>query len=473
MNARQLSDALNLLDDNLLNETRNALKRRPLRARRFALLAAAACLCLAVLAAAPVLSGRLPAAPPGSGDDAALPSVSAPAPASGSSAAPPAESLPPSASGPSAGVSAREDLDPAYIASVLNAAVAPHGAADPSLPTIPAGAGRSAGGMGFEGYLAYDISELENGGPWRLGDVVDTLPVYRNPLTYDEFHIAQGVDFDKMRALLLEAAAGLGLDPAQLEINDNAPSEAEQAAMREKFESVGEEVPEGYFDPTSLTAKADGVELEIDADLVLTVCFEPTRPLPEGCALSPGASRAAVEAAGKAVLAQYGALIGYEAPTVALDAGDRNIYGEQTYDLHIYDASDDAARRLENYWLDYWNFYADDSGGLWLARRWLSDRSEKLGDYPIIAPAEAWRLLQNGNYLTTVPEGVPEGAAPARVDLVYRHESSAQVFMPYYRFLIELPDMARDGLKNYGAYYVPAVQSEYLDGLPVWDGSFN
>ena len=30
-----------------------------------------------------------------------------------------------------------------------------------------------------------------------------------------------------------------------------------------------------------------------------------------------------------------------------------------------------------------------------------------------------------------------------------------------------------DGMKTYGAYYVPAVESQYLQSLPVWDGSFN
>lgn len=46
--------------------------------------------------------------------------------------------------------------------------------------------------------------------------------------------------------------------------------------------------------------------------------------------------------------------------------------------------------------------------------------------------------------------------------------------MPYYRFLVELPQEAREnGLKSYGAYYVLAVEEEYLTGLPVWDGSFN
>lgn len=475
MKPQELSDALQFLDDPILAETAGALKKRPLRARPFALAAAAACIGMAALFFASLPKEPLPASLPGAHGtggahgNSALPGESAPSPVSGAEG----PHSPAPAPGADGGAPARADLQPEYIESVLNGAVPAHGEADPSLPILALDPKSFAGGMGFEGYMAYDISELENGGPWRLGDAIGTLPVYRNPLTYDDAHIARGVNFDKMRALLLDAAAGLGLDEAQLAVYDDSPDESTRDAIQKKFAEVGEEVPEGYFDPTSLMAGADGVQLEIDAGLTLTVRFEPTRPLPEGCALSHGSARAEVAAAGAAVLEQYGALIGYEAPEAALDAGDRSYDGVQGYELHIYDASGDAARRLENYWLDYWNFYADDSGGLWLARHWLSDRSEKLGDYPIVTPAEAWQLLQNGNYLTSVPEPAPEGALPARVDLLYRSESSAQVFMPYYRFLMELPDMERDGLKNYGAYYVPAVQSDYLDGLPVWDGSFN
>ena len=49
--------------------------------------------------------------------------------------------------------------------------------------------------------------------------------------------------------------------------------------------------------------------------------------------------------------------------------------------------------------------------------------------------------------------------------------------MPYYRFSIRLRDREDErselGLKNYGAFYVPAVESEYLTEMPVWDGTFN
>ena len=88
-----------------------------------------------------------------------------------------------------------------------------------------------------------------------------------------------------------------------------------------------------------------------------------------------------------------------------------------------------------------------------------------MGDYPIISVKEAQALLCAGNYITTVPEEFPGEEHIARVELIYRDS---------YRFYVEVPDMARDnGLKTYGAYYVPAVSGEFLSELPVWEGQFN
>ena len=58
--------------------------------------------------------------------------------------------------------------------------------------------------------------------------------------------------------------------------------------------------------------------------------------------------------------------------------------------------------------------------------------------------------------------------------MLYRTEPSCAYYLPYYRFLAELPEMgARDGLKHYGAYYVPAVESRYIANMPTYDGNFN
>ena len=61
-----------------------------------------------------------------------------------------------------------------------------------------------------------------------------------------------------------------------------------------------------------------------------------------------------------------------------------------------------------------------------------------------------------------------------KAELIYRTGEYEEYYMPYYRFYVELPEEEREnGLKTYGAYYVPAVESSYIYNMPVWDGSFN
>ena len=101
------------------------------------------------------------------------------------------------------------------------------------------------------------------------------------------------------------------------------------------------------------------------------------------------------------------------------------------------------------------------------------DLSQKMGDYPIINTEKAKELLLKGNYITTVPYELPGEKFIAKTELVYRTGAREAYFMPYYCFYVEIPEEERDGLKTYGAYYVPAVEEEYLTNMPLWDGSFN
>ena len=94
----------------------------------------------------------------------------------------------------------------------------------------------SSDGMGFEGFWAYDISELTNNNPWNEERQPSTLPVFKNRLSYDNDFIVSGADFGKMRELLLEIAGRLGLDAASLEIKDDAPDEAVKQEITEKME---------------------------------------------------------------------------------------------------------------------------------------------------------------------------------------------------------------------------------------------
>ena len=117
----------------------------------------------------------------------------------------------------------------------------------------------------------------------------------------------------------------------------------------------------------------------------------------------------------------------------------------------------------------------NDEGKLMLIR--INDKlscGEKIGDYPIISPEEAKDMLLEGGYITTVPYEMPGKKYIAKLELIYRSGISENIWMPYYRFLVELPEMAQEnGLKNFGAYYVPAVEAKYITGLPLWNGNFN
>ena len=70
--------------------------------------------------------------------------------------------------------------------------------------------------MGFEGYMAYDISELTSSNPWDASIPLETLPVFRNKLTVNEDYLLRGGDFDRMEEVLKDVAERLGLDSESL-----------------------------------------------------------------------------------------------------------------------------------------------------------------------------------------------------------------------------------------------------------------
>ena len=83
-------------------------------------------------------------------------------------------------------------------------------------------------------------------------------------------------------------------------------------------------------------------------------------------------------------------------------------------------------------------------------------------------------MLFDGGYITKVPYTLTKEDTVAKVELVYRNGCNEKYFMPYYKFYVEVKsEVDKNGLKDFGVYYVPAVESQYITNMPVWDGSFN
>lgn len=346
------------------------------------------------------------------------------------------------------------------------------GESSPELPMLTIS--EASVGMGFEGYMAYDISELINANPWSEDAKITTLPVFRNRLTRDENMNTRGMDFETMKGLLLDTAERLGMDTDNLVITDNTPSAEYQAAVAEKFASVGEEVPEGYFDPTSLIAEQNGIRIEVVPVMNATITFDPARAFPNDLGFHYHSPYEDVEKTAEYIKEEYKELLDMNNPVTDINGGDYNIYSEQSFDLCFYNGADDLTERIINYNFCYTSFSCNENEELFHVCVHNCDLSDKVGDYPIITAEEAEKLLLNGNFVTTVPYDFPGGEYVKKVELLYRVDSRYEYYIPYYRFFVELPEAERDGgMKTYGAYYVPAVEEKYISNMPLWDGSFN
>lgn len=296
------------------------------------------------------------------------------------------------------------------------------------LPVLTLDSEAMWGGMGFEGVMAYDISEYRSGVPELSVELPDTLPVFVNPTPGEIFELTPE-----------EEAAQL-------------------ARVRECF---------------AAEIDAGAVTVEIWSDP--RVEFEPGLTLPEEYR---GAERSAeiMQALGEYLLQAYPQWFSWMAtPTVSVRDGDYNIYGEQRYTLYVYDAGQDAVDSLTGSAYRSMRLCPNEAGELWII--WIDwpDLSGVIGEYPIISASEARTLLLNGSYVSSVPYEVGGEDAIRSVELCYRKDHS-QVWIPYFRFWVEVPSetsLEQIGLNTYGAYYVPAVESRYIADMPTYDGSFN
>ena len=329
-------------------------------------------------------------------------------------------------------------------------------------------------GMGFEGYWAYEVSELVNANPWSKSLEISTLPVYRNPLTYDENYIASGADFDKMQEFLLEIADRFGIDTNTLTITDDVPDEETKQMISGKLQMGGDVIPDGYFDPTKLIIEADGLKIEVNQAMTATIFFEPAVSLADEYNFTNYAPYEDIVAVAEHLKTEYKDIIGIDNPQINICGGDYNIYAQQSYSIEFFDASGNNTQKIINYNFNRVTFYCNSEGELWLARICQPDLSEIVGNYPTITPKQASELLLNGNFLTSVPYEMPGSEYVRKMELVYRTGEWEEYYMPYYRFYVELPeDELENGLKTYGIYYVPAVDGTYISNMPTWDGSFN
>ncbi len=454
MNGNEFLDKMELVDEKYIEQADKPVKKSSGRIL-FRLCAMAACCALALTLGIRALlqNDTLPVQP------------ESPAPPASGSA--PGSSLPPAPPQP-----------PKELPSYPELLALP--AADSPTPAPFEWPELAFGAMGYEGYWLKDISELQTGNPWKPEMNFGTLPVYRNAVLYDREQLAQNVDFDVMEELLLAVASRMGLDAETIEIRDNAATEEQKQEIRAKHKECGLDPPdEASFAPTYVYCEAQGVRIEVRTDHDVRIQFETPRSYPKDV-LSAAPGLELLEKKSAYLMAQYADLLCMEQPSPAVHTEDYNSTSDQNYTMNFYDAAGSGLEKILRYNFYPARFCDDDNGELFLIWLDFPDLTNLLGDYPAITPQQAQQELLAGRYVTSVPYDGFTAEEVAAVELVYRAESYDPVYVPYYKFYVDITDQpehytadSMKGMREYGAYYVPAIAPEYLACAPLWDGHIN
>ena len=321
---------------------------------------------------------------------------------------------------------------------------------------------------GFEGYLCYDISELDNGNPWSEEMNITSLPVYKN-LAYDSTGagVPRGLNEAEMMVRLNSVATALNLEMLETEL-------IHDGYVEKDGEWVLDETP------TRIETVTNNGIITVEADGSIEYClFEDGLALPSEYHFTNNDTTA--EEATTILsyfMEEYKDLLNLSNPR-ANTFGDYDIYGNFYRNYCIYEASEDNVTDILNYNFCHIQFYPNEQGHLTLIRMKNNlDNAEKIKDYPTITVSEATERLCNGNYQSSVPLAFPGEEAIGKVELVYRTGRLEEILLPYYRFYVLLPDSfntnaSGKALKTYGIYYVPALPDEYIVNMPTYDGHFN
>ena len=323
------------------------------------------------------------------------------------------------------------------------------------------------GGMGYGAIWVYDISEYDTPNPWSETSQLSALPVFKN-LSYTGLGgISIYLTEEQMLTMAENVASSLGMTVESTEI--------------EKLSDIMRVPPPEYADMVHLVyrvvAECSEVTINIYGDGEITVEFKEPVRLPGNYSFTHhDTSDEQGELTIAYIAERLRGLLQYDEP-ISYTNNDRDIYQRQGRRYYVYDSSDDIIQDILNYNLKFAWISPNDDGEFWHIRMCdVLTCSEYLGDYPIITEEEARELLLNGNCIPAVSSENIEEKDIVKVELIYRTDEYIQ---PYYRYYVDTTDSSlldaerRGDMKEYCLYHVPAVSSEFLEELTVWDGVFN
>lgn len=339
---------------------------------------------------------------------------------------------------------------------------------------LPGGMEDSGGGMGYLAYSVYDISELDSNNPWTEDTVLDTLPVFRNHIKTDGgIEMCSYYTQKEAETMLKNAAHALGLSIDEIDYVYAPDSEGNNVTVDDNSPVSGAET---ICDGSSVNMGM--VTLLLEPDGSIFVVFENCINLPEeyNASNSPDDKSEAYRTT-EYLVSEYRNLIQLEKPVITSWLS-RTYKGEAHMKYSAYSKTDDPVEAILNYNFRSVSFeiYMGKLNSIRMENGLAN--TEYIGDYPIITADEARQLLLDGEYITSVPSDSFEAEDVEKVELIYRSVPWEEYFLPYYCFYVDITDELPKSsderkLLSYGVYYVPAIEEEYREDIPLWDGTIN
>ncbi len=302
----------------------------------------------------------------------------------------------------------------------------------------------SSGGMGFEGFMGYDVTDVTGA----------------NPINAEEYSISE-LPVLKIKGMDL-AGTNISLTEEQTEERLRRYSEAFGA---ESFEITEKDE---FGVTTEINTSMGDIEIWVLSDGTTRVTFKNPIDIPEGNTAEDNLGYFSDE---------FSEILGFQNP-VGYCWGDYDIYSEYIRDYYIYEGSEDAYTAMYNYNFKNARFCLNEEGKLWII--WIYDKTDTMdcvGIYPSIDYETALERLLERKYVSTLKldYDITEDMVKYCELTYHRTAGFTSYQMPYYRFLVEMKDYVNEDdpeLKQYLAVYVPAVKGEYIMGIET-DVRFN
>lgn len=303
---------------------------------------------------------------------------------------------------------------------------------------------------GFEGIDVYDEKELQHLSFYDFSKPLDNLPVIKNKNVMDKYgYFHNSMTKEEQEKKLKKYADILGMEHYEITTSTKKEerSELKNENIRITLEDGGESVFVWYEFPNikenSVLLVNKNWSIEKIKKTVRNYCLD------------------------------YKELFQIENPLVDVRVNygvSQNNKVEKGYSIEVYETEKNPVDKFVSQ-LQSVSLYTDEDGYLYGYRINQKDTSTSIGNYPIKSLEEAKAELHSGKYRSDV------GSMPgitidldeiAYSELVYLDDESLDYFLPYYKFYVpvEYEDdyftKHQISLKEYGAFYVPAIESKYL-----------